>query len=306
MTNDLIKKTFPGWGFSDNRIFPISKVFTDIPPSLYTISWYSSMQRYCLTNVDVKTDELICFSDSQQETVLEDIDTFWKSEKQYKKFSVNHKRSVLLYGAPGCGKTGILMKILDNLFKMNGMAIQITQEDDLANIASLINEIKAFDEKKKIVLVLEDIDCYASGKNASILLNILDGGFQYSNFVTVATTNYPDLLEERFVNRPGRFNLRIEVKKPDYRMRSMFLTHKFDGLKTDEEIVNLSKNSEGFTLDHLKELFVLIAVNGFTDEAALSRIDDFIKRSTLTRPKLTEIQKVGFNNGTTPPNKTTR
>lgn len=295
MTNELIKKTFPGWGFADNRIFPLAKVFMDVPPSLYTISWYSAMQRYCLTNVDIKTDELIFFNDSQQEMVLDDIETFWNSEEQYKKFSVNHKRSVLLYGAPGCGKTGILMKLLDNLFKMNGLAIQITQEDDLSCIANLINEIKAFDEKKKIVLVLEDVDCYASGKNASILLNILDGGFQYSNFVTVATTNYPDLLEERFVNRPGRFNLRIEIKKPDYKMRSAFLTRKFAGMKTEEEIIALSKNSEGFTLDHLKELFVLIAVNGFSDEAALARIDDFIKRSTLTRPKLTEIQKVCFN-----------
>ena len=104
--------------------------------------------------------------------------------------------------------------------------------------------------------MLEDIDSFV-GKDGSysetVLLNFLDGAGSCDGVVTIATTNYPEKLQERITNRPSRFDRRYEVIKPNAETRKFYIENKLQ--KGDLQRVNipdLVDKTEGFTIDHLK------------------------------------------------------
>jgi SpoVK/Ycf46/Vps4 family AAA+-type ATPase len=89
-----------------------------------------------------------------------------------------------------------------------------------------------------LVVILEDIDSIAgeSRSQTSRLLNILDGVKQIENVVYIATTNYPEKLEERITNRPSRFDRRYRVELPNEEIREAYIKHKLN----DEDLAQIN------------------------------------------------------------------
>jgi len=54
------------------------------------------------------------------------------------------------------------------------------------------------------------------------VLNLLDGVKQVDNIIYIATTNYPELLEERILNRPSRFDRRFHIGTPSAEVRKFY------------------------------------------------------------------------------------
>ena len=70
------------------------------------------------------------------------------------------------------------------------------------------------------VLVIEDLDWLLEHTNVSTFLNLIDGvesdgGRAAGGLLLIATTNHPDKLDPAVNNRPGRFDVVVEIPPPD-------------------------------------------------------------------------------------------
>lgn len=87
----------------------------------------------------------------------------------------------------------------------------------------------------------------------------MDGETQIDNVVYIATTNYPERLDPRLVNRPSRFDIVAKIGMPSAEARGVYLRSRSKQL-SDKEIDEWVQATEEFSFAHLKELIVSVEV----------------------------------------------
>lgn len=283
------------WSILQNSSFCPSYVSTpQLPSGLYEISWNSSLQNYMMVKQQMNVDELYELPSPEIENILSDIQTFWERRETYKKYKFVHKRGILLYGDPGCGKSGIIQLCIKNLIEReNGIVINIKEDEDFKYFIEFVPVLRKIEPDRGLIVILEDLDSLAGDDRYSTtkLLNILDGVKQIENVVYIATTNYPEKLEERITNRPSRFDRRYKVEMPSELIREAYIRNKL----TEADLENIDmdewiEKSEGMSLSHLKELIVSVIVMGKDFDESFQNLT-----SMQESPKITRSKKVGFS-----------
>lgn len=204
----------------------------------------------------VLTDDLIELDDTASIRVLAGIRTFWQSEAEYLKRGIIYKRGVLLWGPAGSGKTATLMLLTNELIANDGIVV-ICEEPKLTVIG--VEALRRIEPTRPLIVVFEDVDELIARCGEHGILALLDGEHQVSNVVNIATTNYPERLGARIVNRPSRFDERIFIDMPNQRGRMRYLRHATRneslGGHSLEQWVG---DTEGFSVAHLRELVVAV------------------------------------------------
>ena len=240
------------WSNLKNEEFVPAYITTPkVPSGVYEIGWNANMGSYTLKKQPFKTDELYHLPSPEITDILKDIENFWNRIDKYKEYNFVHKRGILMYGEPGCGKSGIIQLVAKNLIERDGILINIKDEEDVDRFTSFIGTFRKIEPKRPLVVLLEDIDSIASENKyqTARLLNILDGVKQIEGVVYIATTNYPEKLEERITNRPSRFDRRYKVELPNEEIRRAYILNKLtpDDIK-DNDIEEWVKRTEGMSL----------------------------------------------------------
>ena len=214
----------------DEEFSPAYKTTPKVPSGIYEITWNHSLQNYTLKKQPFKTDELYHLPSYEIKDILEDIDNFWNRIDKYKKYNFVHKRGILMYGEPGCGKSGIIQLLSKQIIERGGIVINIKDEEDVEMFTKFIPTFRKIEPNRPLVVLLEDIESLAgeSRNQTSRLLNILDGVKQIEGVVYIATTNYPEKLQERITNRPSRFDRRYKVELPNDEIRMAYINHKLN------------------------------------------------------------------------------
>jgi len=281
------------WLLNGKRLIPIGETVSIIPSGTYKPVWDSSTQKHVPEKLNYTSDKLFTLPVKIIDKVLTDVGTFWEKEAIYNKFKSVYKRGILLYGMQGCGKSSIILLLVKQLIEdYNGLVFFISNHEELEGfITTILPDIKDIEPNRKIIVVLEDIDTFLTDYSSEVtrLLNFLDGAISTSGIVTIATTNYPEKLQERIVNRPSRFDRRYEVGKPDEKVRRYFLTNKLsegDISLTEEEMIRIIKDTDGFTIDHLKEYLTSVYVLNYTHEDAIREITEISNTKILKTKKI--------------------
>ena len=242
----------------------------------------------------VDTDELFELPSDELQDIIQDIENFWERSDKYQEYGFLHKRGILLYGDPGAGKSGIIQLCTKHLIeKKNGIVISLSSGDQIDWYGKSIGSFRSVEPHRPLIVILEDIDSIAGEGNwsTSMLLNILDGIKQIDNVVYIATTNYPEQLEERITNRPSRFDRRYEILMPNAKVRESYFRSKLT--EEDLERIKLSewiKATEGFSMAHLRELVIAVVALGNTFEDTLARLNGL-----KVKPKIkSKSKKIGF------------
>lgn len=149
---------------------------------------------------------------------------------ELKRKGVETNASLLLYGAPGVGKTTIAKYISEK----TGLPLVIARFDAivsslLGNTAKNIRKIFEFADKKPSILFLDEFDAiakarddqYELGELKRVINSLLQNIDLFAqNNVLIAATNHPELLDKAIWRR---FNSVIEVEKPrDSEIEKMF------------------------------------------------------------------------------------
>jgi AAA+ superfamily predicted ATPase len=247
-----------------------------IPSGFYEIIYKHSMGCNVMVKKSVNADELYKLPSKEITDIIDDIRKFWDNREKYRDYNFVHKRGILLYGEPGCGKSGIIQLCTKHLIdEMNGIVINIPDSDAIHRYNEFIDTIRKVEPDRPLIVIMEDIDSIA-GENrheTSLLLNLLDGVKQIDNIVYIATTNYPEKLEERITNRPSRFDRRYEVQMPDDTVRRAYIEAKLT--KEDLERIDIDEwleHTKSMSLAHMRELVISVMAMGNSFEETIQRL----------------------------------
>jgi hypothetical protein len=262
-------KTYSKWNTSDGNIFTPAHVCTDLlPPGLYDIRNSQSIGLY-FTRLNISTESILKLPDSNSDKVIREIVKFWNKEEIFKKYELTYKRGILLWGPPGSGKTCTIKLIIDDVVKRGGIALKFGHPDIFSEGIRILRDIQP---DTPIVVLMEDLDTTIEHFDESLVINILDGVDRIDKVAFLATTNYPEKLGPRIINRPSRFDRRYKIGYPTPEAREMYLKHLF---KNDDvskfDIKKWVEDTDEMSLAHLRELFVAVVIlgNSYTESIEL-------------------------------------
>lgn len=275
------------WAVSGDAYLPCEEATPTIPAGHYVVD-YSQERGVFLRKHNFSIDDLVDLPDSSSEKVIKHIEKFWTLESHFRKYGFLWKRGILLWGPAGSGKSSTLQTVAKNVIKQNGVALSV--EDPRMSSVGL-HLLRKIEPKRPLVCMVEDIDAIVDRYGESALLALLDGEQQIDNVVYIATTNYPEKLDARLVNRPSRFDVVEKIGMPTDAARSVFLGYKSKILTEDTQKLNKwVKDTDGFSIAHLKELIISVEVFEVDYEKALVRLRTMMEcRSTSSDFRNNEI-----------------
>jgi hypothetical protein len=245
-----------------------------LPSGSYTMHFDPQNGDFWFEPLKLTSDGILDLPSPEYTQVVDRMNLFMKPETKEKflKFNYLYKRSVLLHGLPGTGKTVIVNRVARDIIKSGGICLW-AQDPRLLKMA-----FKVLDDIQPEVLtgvIFEEFDSLIK-QHESALLTLLDGQVQKQNVMYLATTNYLNKVPKRLY-RPGRFASVIEVKFPIPEARRIYLESKLGkdppGLQERVEL------TEGLSIDELKE--VVQAVDILEEP-----IKDVLERLKATRDYL--------------------
>jgi cell division protease FtsH len=222
---------------------------------------------------------------------LQEIIEFLKEPQKFQKLGGRIPKGVLLMGPPGTGKTLLARAVAG---EANVPFFSISGSDFVEMFvgvgASRVRDL--FEQGKKnapCIVFIDEIDAVGRHRGAGLggghdereqtlnqLLVEMDGFESNEGVILVAATNRPDVLDPALL-RPGRFDRRIVVNRPDVKGREgILLVHtKKIPLSDDVDIVTLARASSGFSGADLANLVNEAALNAARYNQKVVRMADF-------------------------------
>jgi hypothetical protein len=260
------------WTTSDGKSFiPASKTADKITPGVYEIQHSDTIGIY-FQKIPVLAQGLLRFPQTNSERVVTEIQKFWERESLFREYKLTYKRGIILWGPPGSGKSCTIQLIMRDVVDRGGVVIKFTHPSLFTEGMRVFREIEPV---TPVVVLMEDIDSTIQHYNESEVLNILDGVNQIEKAVFLATTNYPEELGERIINRPSRFDKRFKIDHPNPESRRMYFEYLIGSNRIAELNIPLDRwveDTQDFSLAHLKELFVAVVILGDEYEDAISTL----------------------------------
>lgn len=231
---------------------------------------------------------------------LEEVVDFLRNPGRYTEIGAKIPKGVLLVGPPGTGKT-LLAKAVAGEAKVPFFSISGSDfvEMFVGVGASRVRDLFAQAKKNApCIIFIDEIDAVGRQRGSGLggghdereqtlnqLLVEMDGFGANEGIITLAATNRPDILDPALL-RPGRFDRRVIVGRPDLRGRVAILkVHaRNKPLEKDVDLETIAKKVPGFTGADLANLL---------NEAAL--LAARAKRKTISMADLEEAsEKVSY------------
>jgi cell division protease FtsH len=222
---------------------------------------------------------------------LQEIIEFLKEPQKFQKLGGRIPKGVLMMGPPGTGKTLLARAIAG---EANVPFFSISGSDFVEMFvgvgASRVRDL--FEQGKKnapCIIFIDEIDAVGRHRGAGLggghdereqtlnqLLVEMDGFESNDGVILIASTNRPDVLDPALL-RPGRFDRRVIVNRPDVKGREGILavhTRKIP-LGEDVDISVIARGTPGFTGADLANLVNEAALNAARYNKKVVAMHDF-------------------------------
>lgn len=243
------------------------------------------------SNSDVRFSDVAGIEEEREQ--LEEIVEILKNPKKYAANGAKIPKGVILYGAPGTGKTLMAKAVAGEagvpFFAVTGSSFE---EAYVGVGASRIRTLFATARKcAPSIIFIDEIDSLAQrryeGKSYSEqtlnqLLAEMDGFSNDSNVIVIAATNYLETIDSALL-RPGRFDRKVFVPMPDVNAREKILEVHSKGKRFSEiSLENIAKRTAGFSgaeLENLLNEAALLAVKNGNGVITSIEIEESISRA---------------------------
>jgi cell division protease FtsH len=193
---------------------------------------------------------------------MQDIIKFLRDPKKFQKLGAKLPKGILLYGAPGTGKT-LLAKAVAGEAKVAFFSASASEFVEMfvgvgaARVRDLFNNAK---KNAPAIIFIDELDAVGRRRFAGIggghdereqtlnqLLIELDGFESKQGIILMGSTNRPDVLDPA-LTRPGRFDRHVNVPSPDMKGRKEILEVHAKKVKmgADVNLEVIAKSTPGF------------------------------------------------------------
>ena len=228
----------------------------------------SRARRYDEEKLKITFKDVAGAEEAKQE--LEEVVEFLKHPQKYNDLGAKIPKGVLLYGPPGTGKTLLAKAVAGEA----GVPFFSISGSDFVEMfvgvgASRVRDL--FEEAKKnapCIIFIDEIDAVARRRGTGMggghdereqtlnqMLVEMDGFGVNSGIIVIAATNRVDILDPAIL-RPGRFDRKVAVGKPDVKGRREILDVHVKGkpIGDDVDLDTIAQTTAGFTGADLENL----------------------------------------------------
>ena len=224
-------------------------------------------------------DDVAGAEEAKQE--LAEVVEFLREPEKFISLGARIPKGVLMVGPPGCGKT-LMAKAVSGeagvpFFSISGSEFV---EMFVGVGASRVRDL--FDQAKRnspCIVFVDEIDAVGRHRGAGLggshdereqtlnqILVEMDGFDTDTNVIVMAATNRPDILDPALL-RPGRFDRRVVLDRPDWNGRQMILEVHVRGkpLASDVNLERIAKGTIGFVgadIENLVNEAAILAARG--------------------------------------------
>ena len=210
---------------------------------------------------DVRMQHVAGLDNAKQEVV--EIIEFLKSPRRFRKLGARVPHGLLLQGPPGTGKTLLARAVAGEadvpFFSVTGSEfIEMFVGVGASRVRDMFKQAR---ESAPSVIFIDELDAIGRRRGAGMggghdereqtlnqILSQMDGFEPHEAVVVLAATNRPDVLDPALL-RPGRFDRKITVDRPDCDARARILEVHTDDmpLADDVELDHLARTTVGFS-----------------------------------------------------------
>ena len=222
---------------------------------------------------------------------LEEIIAFLREPKKFTRLGGRIPKGVLLVGLPGTGKTLLARAVAGEagvpFFSISGSDfVEMFVGVGASRVRDLFMQGK---KSAPCIIFIDEIDAVGRHRGAGLggghdereqtlnqLLVEMDGFESNEGVILIAATNRPDVLDPALL-RPGRFDRRVVVPRPDLRGRLMILkvhTRRVP-LEEDADLQVLARGTPGFVGADLQNLVNEAALLAARRDASRVGMTDF-------------------------------
>ena len=228
---------------------------------------------------------------------LQEVRDFLSEPERYRKMGAKIPHGVLLVGPPGTGKTLLAKAVAGEagvpFFSISGSDfVEMFVGVGASRVRDLFKQAK---EAAPCIIFIDEIDAVGRQRGAGLggghdereqtlnqLLVEMDGFEDNSAVILVAATNRPDILDPALL-RPGRFDRRVTVDRPDVSGRQKILgVHAANKpLASDVDLERIAKITPGFTgadLANLMNESALLAARRRKEKVGRDEVEEAMER----------------------------
>jgi cell division protease FtsH len=229
----------------------------------------------------------------EEKEQLSEIIEFLKNPEKFTKVGARIPKGVLLEGAPGTGKTLLARAVAGEagvpFFSISGSDfVEMFVGVGASRVRDLFAEAK---KNSPCIVFIDEIDAVARRRGTGMggghdereqtlnqMLVEMDGFGVNEGIIVMAATNRVDILDPAIL-RPGRFDRKITVSRPDVGGREEILkVHaRNKPLAEDVDIKQVAQTTAGFTGADLENLLNESAINAAVEDRQFIKQDDINK-----------------------------
>lgn len=257
----------------------------------------ATRKQYTEGDVPDTTFEDVAGVDESREELV-DIVTFLKDSAMYQRMGARMPRGVLLVGDPGTGKTLLAKAIAGEagvpFFSTSGSEfVEVFVGVGASRVRSLFKKARS---KAPCIIFIDEMDAagrkrHGSGGGGEMeqdqtlnqLLVEMDGFAASEGVVVLAATNRVDVLDPA-LTRPGRFDRRVNVPRPDVKGRLAILEVHVKGrrLAPDVNLVDVAKSTPGLVgadLANIVNEAAILAVRNGHDAITVQDLQEAVEKA---------------------------
>ncbi|VVB84873.1 VCP-like ATPase [uncultured archaeon] len=259
----------------------------------------SALREVFIESPNVHWSEIGGLEDAKQE-LKEAVEWPMKYPVLFKHLNARPPKGILLYGAPGTGKT-MLAKAVATESDANFISVKGPEflSKWVGESEKAVREtFRKAKQSAPCIIFFDEIDAIAPSRGTgsdshvtervvSQMLSEIDGLEDLHNVTVIAATNRPDILDPALL-RPGRLDRLVYVAPPDEKSRyEIFRIHLADKpLGSDVDLAKLAEDTEGFTGAD---------IGSICNEATILAIREFVHSGKPTGEEALPELKIGYH-----------